>query len=521
MHLKDIPFKNEFVNSFPGDPSRLQTPRKTPGLLYSLSSPTPVIKPKLLGWSKNFARHLGLEDPPSKEDILILAGNQVSKTMNPYSACYGGHQFGHWAGQLGDGRAITLGEFKDKAKNTWEIQLKGAGPTAYSRTADGRAVLRSSVREYLMSEAMFHLGVPTTRALSLISTGEPILRDMFYNGNPQYEPGAIVARLAPSFLRFGSYQLLAQRGEKKNLLKLIHWTINRYFPNIPDNELKIGLWFQEVCKRTALMIVHWHRVGFVHGVMNTDNMSILGLTVDYGPFSMMDEYDPAFTPNTSDLPGKRYAFMNQPEIALWNLEQLAIAINQVFTDITPLQTGLDTYQNTFNSHYQQMMADKLGLEVIPGLDDEQLIRNLDSLLSSLKIDMTLFYRLLAQYPQRHSTTKQLSFFKPTFYKELSQTEESRLKEWLLSYEQRLKQNKRLMTHSTQIMNKTNPQFTLRNYHLQSAIEDIEKGSRKYLTRLEESIQHPYTEIKEFQDLYKKKPDWASNKAGCSMLSCSS
>ena len=213
--LNEKIYKREFVSSFSGDESGDLSPRQTPGALYSKTPPTPVREPQLLAWSIELAEELGIH-PPSEEDIKILGGNKITPSMYPYAACYGGHQFGNWAGQLGDGRAITLGEWATP-KGSWELQLKGAGPTAYSRMADGRAVLRSSVREFLMSEAMHYLGVPTTRALSLVSTGERIWRDMFYNGNPQYELGAIVLRTAPSFLRFGNFEMLAARKEHENL----------------------------------------------------------------------------------------------------------------------------------------------------------------------------------------------------------------------------------------------------------------------------------------------------------------
>lgn len=204
-------YKNEFISTFKGDESGDLTPRQTSDVFYSKAIPTPVNKPELVGWSDELAEELGIQKPDDQKDIDILGGNYITPTMYPYAARYGGHQFGNWAAQLGDGRAITLGEWEHEGRS-WDLQLKGAGPTAYSRRADGRAVLRSSVREYLMSEAMFHLGVPTTRALSLVSTGEQIMRDMFYNGNPEYEPGAIVMRVAPTFIRFGNFEIFTSKN---------------------------------------------------------------------------------------------------------------------------------------------------------------------------------------------------------------------------------------------------------------------------------------------------------------------
>jgi serine/tyrosine/threonine adenylyltransferase len=227
-------FKNAFVDTFKGDESGDRSPRLTPGMLYSLAKPTPVASPKLIAWSEELGRELNV-DLPTEKDIDILAGNTLTSSMVPYAACYAGHQFGNWAGQLGDGRAISLGEL-ETASGSYELQLKGAGPTAYSRRADGRAVLRSSVREYLMSEAMHHLGVPTTRALSLVSTGEDVLRDMFYNGNAQYEPGAVVTRIAPSFLRFGNFELLAAQKDVVQLQQLVDWTIEKFHPQLTGED---------------------------------------------------------------------------------------------------------------------------------------------------------------------------------------------------------------------------------------------------------------------------------------------
>ncbi|NCC36720.1 MAG: hypothetical protein EOM24_32610, partial [Chloroflexia bacterium] len=278
-------FDNRFVTELPGDPEESRHPRQVLNACWSPVLPTPVAEPRLLAYAAEVAELLDLshEAITSPAFAQVFGGNALVKGMQPYAACYGGHQFGHWAGQLGDGRAITLGEVINRAGERWELQLKGAGLTPYSRTADGRAVLRSSIREFLCSEAMHHLGVPTTRALSLVTTGEEVIRDMFYDGNARPEPGAIVCRVAPSFIRFGNFEILAARGYRDLLAQLVDFTINRDFPELEgDPETLRSRWFEEICVRTAHMITHWMRVGFVHGVMNTDNMSILGLTIDYG-----------------------------------------------------------------------------------------------------------------------------------------------------------------------------------------------------------------------------------------------
>ena len=278
---------------------------------------------------------------------------------------YGGHQFGNWAGQLGDGRAINLGEVIGRDGQHWALQLKGAGATPYSRTADGLAVLRSSIREFLCSEAMHHLGVPTTRALSLIQTGEQVMRDMMYDGNAEFEPGAVVCRVSPSFVRFGNFQLFAARDELDELRALTNFVIQQHFPHLlGDLELEspelVAAFFDAVCQRTVRMVVEWMRVGFVHGVMNTDNMSILGLTIDYGPYGWLDDYDPDWTPNTTDAQHRRYRYGQQANVALWNCYQLANALYPLVNNSQPLEASLEAFQASYQSEWHSMMASKLG-----------------------------------------------------------------------------------------------------------------------------------------------------------------
>ncbi|MCM4160966.1 YdiU family protein [Antarcticibacterium flavum] len=515
--LKDIAFQNEFVSTFPGDDSGDLSPRQTPGVLYSKAVPTPVEEPQLLAWTEDLAGEMGL-DHPGKEDVDILAGNKVTSSMKPYAACYSGHQFGNWAGQLGDGRAISLGELQQEGK-LWELQLKGAGPTAYSRHADGRAVLRSSVREYLMSEAMHHLGVPTTRALSLVSTGEKILRDMFYNGNAAYEPGAVVCRVSPSFLRFGNFEGLAVRKEVENLKNLVDWTIENHYPHI-TGENKILDWFKEVVDRTAALMVEWHRVGFVHGVMNTDNMSILGQTIDYGPYSFLDDYDPSFTPNTTDLPGRRYAFGNQPSIGYWNLSKLASALLPLFDDSEGLEEVLHTYEEAFWSRYYLMMGNKLGLDEVRE-EDKKLISNFEEVLPQIKPDMTIFYRLLIDMPLNASEGDEqlLKHFEDSFYAEAEEPSKTAFLDLLKRYASRRNQNNITAEASRELMKKTSPHFVLRNYLLHQAIEGLENGDDSLFEKLRDALKEPYNDNN--PEFFKKRPEWASKKAGCSMLSCSS
>jgi uncharacterized protein YdiU (UPF0061 family) len=510
-------YKKEFVSAFEGDESGLVNPRQTPKLFWSRAIPTPVKEPKLLAWSDELAKELGVESP-SDEDVAVLGGNLVTDSMYPYAARYGGHQFGNWAGQLGDGRAITLGEWTAPNGASYELQLKGAGPTAYSRRADGRAVLRSSVREYLMSEAMHYLGVPTTRALSLVSTGDPVLRDMFYDGHPEYEPGAIVMRVAPTFLRFGNYEIFAARGEMDNLKKLVDWTIDKHYPHIQgQGEERILAWFAEVVERTARLIVGWMRVGFVHGVMNTDNMSILGVTIDYGPYSFVDDYDLSFTPNTTDLPGRRYAFGKQGSIAYWNLGCLAGAISSLFKETTELQKELDKYESLFWKTYYSMMGNKLGLEVA-GEDDVKFIQRFEKVLSTIEADMTLFFQLLIDVPANVEEEETvINHFEESLYKELSKVEREELHTLIKAYSNKIEKVGR--DAAKEKMRKTNPRFILRNYLLHQSIEDLQNGNDTLFKRLQEAMKEPYSN--KWDEFLKKRPDWAERKAGCSMLSCSS
>jgi len=511
-------FNNRFTSNFPGDDSGHPSPRQTPGVLYSRVAPTRVKSPKLIAWADDLGKELGIKKPVDKKEIAILAGNHLNETMYPYAANYAGHQFGNWAGQLGDGRAITLGEWETANGQNWELQLKGAGLTPYSRGADGRAVLRSSVREYLMSEAMHHLGIPTTRALSLVTTGDKILRDMFYNGNAAYEPGAIVMRTAPSFLRFGSFEMPAARKEIENLKKLVDWTIDQFYPHI-QGEDRIIRWFLEVQERTAELMVEWMRVGFVHGVMNTDNMSILGLTIDYGPYSFVDDYDANFTPNTTDLPGRRYAFGNQPAVAHWNLGCLANALVPLFDKTDDLEKALRVYKSLYLEKYFAMMANKLGFDQLRD-GDKKLIIEIEEMLNELGLDMTIFFQLLIDLEEKTDSPDVLySHFEGSFYKDPTADEINRLYSTLSKYLSRIVANSCDRKESREKMKAANPRFILRNYLLHQAIEELEKGSDRLFLELQEAIKNPYSN--KFDKFFAKRPDWASRKAGCSMLSCSS
>jgi uncharacterized protein YdiU (UPF0061 family) len=518
QNLSSIKFKNDFVYTFDGDESGNITPRQTPGMLYSKALPTPVKKVSLLAWSEDLAKELELVKPTDENDIDILGGNEVTPSMYPYAACYAGHQFGSWAGQLGDGRAITLGELQTSEGKTFELQLKGAGLTPYSRTADGRAVLRSSVREYLMSEAMYYLNVPTTRALSLVTTGEPVMRDMFYDGNPAYEPGAIVMRVSPSFLRFGNFEILSARKEVSNLRKLVDWTIEQHYPHIKGED-KILTWYKEVVERTAALIVEWLRVGFVHGVMNTDNMSILGLTIDYGPYSFVDDYNPNFTPNTTDLPARRYAFGKQSTIAKWNLACLAGAIAPLINADDKLMEALDAFDNFYWQKYYTMMGNKIGLGEVRQ-NDMKLVDEFEKMLRTIKPDMTIFFQLLIDLVADFGKDQDMvTHFKESFYNELEKDEVEMLNKVMKNYIERINMNTISVEEALQRMRKNNPRFILRNYLLHNAIEELERGDDTLFVKLQEAMKEPYSN--KFDEFYAKRPGWAMQKAGSSMLSCSS
>lgn len=528
-HLDQLTFDNRFCLELPADKNPSNTRRQVHNACYSQVMPTPVINPKLIAYSKAVAELLDLDLTACETDdfVQIMAGNRLAKGMSTYATCYGGHQFGNWAGQLGDGRAINLGEIVNRQGQRWALQLKGAGPTPYSRSADGLAVLRSSVREFLCSEAMFHLGVPTTRALSLILTGEQVMRDMFYNGNPKAELGAVVCRVAPSFTRFGHFQILAARGELDNLRKLVDYTIRTDFPDLGEPSPSVYItWFEAVCRKTAEMIVHWQRVGFVHGVMNTDNMSILGLTIDYGPYGWLENYDPDWTPNTTDAGERRYRYDNQPAIGFWNLGQLANAIYPLIEQVEPLQTALDVYTHTFVQGWQAMMATKLGLKCFEPATDEALFDELLVILSLVETDMTLFFRQLALLDTRNHAVSVNDLIQPllvAYYEPTQLTPDylARLESWLQTYLQRLQQDGLRDDIRRDNMNKVNPLYVLRNYLAQLAIDQAEQGDYALVNELLTVLHNPYTQQLDKEMFAEKRPDWARQRAGCSMLSCSS
>lgn len=514
-----IEFDNSFLRDLPGDPEAGPRVREV-FAAWSRVDPTPVADPRLLAWSPEAAALVGLgaEDVADPDFARVCGGNALLEGMQPWAANYGGHQFGSWAGQLGDGRAISLGEAIAADGRRWELQLKGAGRTPYSRFADGRAVLRSSIREFLCSEAMHHLGIPTTRALSLVGTGEEVVRDMFYDGHPRPEPGAVVCRMAPSFLRFGSWQLPASRGDTALLRQLTDHVQRHHFPDLhglgPAGDAE---WFAQVCERTAEMVAGWMRVGFVHGVMNTDNMSILGLTIDYGPYGWLEDYDPGWTPNTTDAQGRRYRYGTQPQVAYWNLTRLAQALAPLFGEAAPLEAGLQRFLDAWARAEREMVAGKLGL-ARAGADDVALFEDLRTVLQAGQFDLTAFFRRLGEGDPDADAA---GFAAVSYDADAFASATAALSDWLARYAARLADDPLTAEQRRERMRLANPCYVPRNWLAQEAIDQAEAGNLAPLSNLLEVMRRPYEDQPGREHYAGMRPGWARDRAGCSMLSCSS
>jgi uncharacterized protein YdiU (UPF0061 family) len=504
--FESLKWLTRFLEETPGDSEVGGKSRQVPNACWSRVKPSPPPSPELQMWSAEMGLKLGLERP----DGRVLGGEMVTAGMDPYSQRYGGHQFGSWANQLGDGRAITLGELQLEDEVV-ELQLKGAGHTPYSRFADGKAVLRSSLREFLCSEAMQHLGVPTTRALSLVTTGEQVVRDVLYNGNPAPEDGAVVCRVAPSFLRFGSYQIHTANGDHETLQALVSHTLRHHFPNhSAEDDVSRVTWLSHIAEQTAVMISHWMRVGFVHGVMNTDNMSIHGLTIDYGPYGWLEDYNPGWTPNTTDAGRSRYCYGQQPQIGAWNVARLLEAMVPLMDEPELLHDVLESYTVKFAQLHNTMWANKLGFQNWIE-DDETLVRDLNALLQRVETDMTIFFRLLSSIE-----TPSIELLEDAFYDPLTVPKDA-WGEWLLRWWERTGQSP-----NRQTMLENNPKYVLRNWMAQLAIDAAEEGDFSVAEELHALLKDPYSEQPQFETMwFQKRPEWARHRVGCSMLSCSS
>ena len=433
-----------------------------PGEFYTLMPAEQVgVKPRLVHANPKAAALIGLDAACfSQPDFAqVFSGHAPLDGFAPLAMVYSGHQFGVWAGQLGDGRALLIGQVRNEAGELWDIQLKGAGKTPYSRFGDGRAVMRSTIREYLGSEAIAALGIPTTRALAIVATDEQVRRETL-------EPGAVLTRLARSHVRFGHFEHFFHRGQKDEVRQLADYVIDEYFPEFAGDYTG---WFGEVVKRTAEMIAHWQAVGFAHGVMNTDNMSILGLTIDYGPYGFLDAYDPQFVCNHSDDQG-RYSFINQPMIAHWNLRALALALSDLISTDQLLEK-LTAYEELFGAKYRQLMRAKLGL-VDEEEGDDRLIGELLALMAKTRADYTLSFRNLSG-----DDKDWLALFGAT---------QDEAQAWLSRF--------RARTQGTNLigLDRTNPKFVLRNWVAETAIRAVEdRGDITALDRVFRILQAPF------------------------------
>ena len=515
---------NTFTSELPPDTIETNQTRQVLGAAFSFVNPVKPKKPALIHVSKEVAELVGIskETTASPAFLNVFSGNEILEHTKPYAMAYAGHQFGNWAGQLGDGRAITLFEATHKNKSTM-FQLKGAGKTPYSRRGDGLAVLRSSIREHLCSEAMFHLGVPTTRSLALFTSGDEVLRDKMYDGNADYEKGAIVCRTAPSFIRFGNFELFASRDDIPNLQLLADYTIKHHFPEIKsEGKDKYLSFFEAVSNKTREMIVHWQRVGFVHGVMNTDNMSIHGITIDYGPYGWLEDYNPNWTPNTTDNQNKRYRFGNQPQVAQWNLIQLANALYSLIDEVKPLEHIINTFSEQYEIDYSQMMHDKVGFQN-SNESTTQILRSLTENLELTETDMTIFFRNLSHITKEDSAKNAFEKTKYAFYNidEVQGEIQETWLQWFKLYIEELKSEKQSDADRKAAMNLVNPKYVLRNYMAQLAIDAADDADYSLLNELYEMLLKPYDEQSENEKWFVKRPDWARHKVGCSALSCSS
>lgn len=486
--LETLPFNNRFA--------------QLPAHFYARVAPTPLENARLLSFNPAAAQLIQLDPAEAQNPNLIayLNGERVWRGTQPVSMLYAGHQFGHYVPQLGDGRAMILGETQG-----FELQLKGSGPTPFSRGSDGRAVIRSTVREYLCSEAMHGLGIPTTRALCMLISDEEVYRE-------RIEQAAVLVRMAASHIRFGSFEVFFHRRQYAQLKELADFVLVNHFPSLQQQAEPYLALLETVVKRTANLMAQWQCVGFEHGVMNTDNMSILGLTLDYGPYGFLDVYDPKFIANHSDHEG-RYAFDQQPSIGLWNLNALAHAFLPLLAEdpdeaVEKARSALWQYQPTFDQAWLSGMRAKLGLQA-EFASDEALIADLLIKMQQNLVDYTIFFRRLSQLTltaNRFEQTIRDLFLERTAFDQ-----------WVERYRQRLAQESSVDTERQLQMQGVNPAYILRNYMAQQAIEQAERGDASELERLLKLLQQPFTEQAGMERYADHPPAWADQIS----LSCSS
>ena len=478
---------------------------RLPEHFYTRLDPTPLENPRLVAYSASAGQLLNLEDTQETLEklTLICSGNGAWPGSEPLAMVYSGHQFGSYNPQLGDGRGLLLGELVNTQGEKWDLHLKGAGQTPYSRFGDGRAVLRSCIREYLASEALHHLGIPTTRALCVVTSDTPVYRETT-------EAGSTLLRLARSHIRFGHFEYFFYNKRYEALKELADYTIEQHFQDLEGMKAMAGsdrgyqLFYSEVVRRTATLIAQWQAAGFAHGVMNTDNMSIIGDTFDYGPYGFMDDFNWHYICNHSDHSG-RYAFSQQPEIGYWNCGRLGQALVPLFDDGELIQKALDQYPQIYTQTYTRLMLDKLGL-VEEEEEDAELVRDLLQLLHDSHCDYTLFFRALSSFPldQTNEQLEQLA-------------NHPSLAPWLDRYKERLKRNPLDDQARQKRMKLVNPKYILRNYLAQQAIEKAEKGDYQEIENLMKVLVSPYDEHPDFEHYAEQPPEWGKKLE----VSCSS
>ncbi|XP_074549640.1 protein nucleotidyltransferase YdiU-like [Halichoeres trimaculatus] len=510
----------KLMESFPLDEVDGNFVRTVKNCVFSRSSPTPLRGPlRLAAVSQNAIEgvlELDLALTRSEDFLSYVSGRRLLPGSVPLAHRYGGHQFGLWAGQLGDGRAHSLGRFTNRRGEEWELQLKGSGKTPYSRSGDGRAVIRSSVREFLCSEAMWSLGVPTSRAASLVVSEEPVFRDQFYDGHVRTERGAVVLRLAKSWFRIGSLEVLSRSGELDLLRKLLNFVITEHFPSIrsedPDQYV---VFFSTVVNQTAQLIARWTSLGFAHGVCNTDNFSLLSITMDYGPFGFMESYDPGFVPNWSDDEG-RYRIGAQADVGLFNLEKLLVALRPVLSTNQQRAAAavLPGYAEVYQTRVHQLFKDKLGLL---GEDDDDgfLIALLLKMMEDTRSDFSMAFRQLGEASEQQLSSR--NFSQMWALEDLSSHE--LFSDWLSSYLLRLH---RRQDHSDvdrqDRMKSVNPRYVLRNWMAESAVRKAERDDFSEVELLHRVLSSPFVKQQDAEEAgyAQRPPEWARRlKVSCS------
>lgn len=478
----------QFINSWQ---------RELPGFYTSLA-PTPLAGGRLFYHNAPLASELELDEALFAGDGHgVWSGRALLPGMAPLAQVYSGHQFGVWAGQLGDGRGLLLGEQQLTNRRRVDWHLKGAGLTPYSRMGDGRAVIRSSVREFLASEALHHLGIPTTRALALAVGDEPVQRET-------RERGAMLMRIAESHLRFGHFEHFYYGGEQEKVRQLADYAIRHHWPQLQEEADRYLLWFTDVVQRTARLIALWQSVGFAHGVMNTDNMSILGLTLDYGPYGFLDDYQPDFICNHSDYQG-RYSFENQPMIGLWNLNRLAHALSGLLTT-EQLKQALAQYEPELMRVWGEKMRARLGL-LTADASDNAILTGLLTLMTQERSDYTLTFRLLSETQQQEARSPLRDEF----------IDRDAFDRWYAQYRQRLLQEQVSDEARQAVMKAANPALVLRNYLAQQVIDDVEQGNTAALEKLHLALQQPFSDAAVSAELRQRPPEWGKTLE----VSCSS